>query len=104
MPAWPLQWLRAYYGVPFTVLSLFGVIVKAQHASGGEPMTVEASTAVNLAGRSANAGVLFSAALITATVSPFFGIALTPAYPAIIPGSPSSCCWARRMSWRPSTC
>ena len=49
-------------------------------------MSVEANAAVYPVSRSANAGGLFSAALILATVSPFFGIALTPKYPAIIPG------------------
>ena len=48
-------------------------------------MTVQADVGANLARRSSNAGVLFSAALILATVSPFFGIALTPAYPSIVP-------------------
>lgn len=48
-------------------------------------MSVDTNTAVCPVGRSANADALFSAALILATVIPFFGIAATPAHPAIVP-------------------
>lgn len=48
-------------------------------------MSVDTSTAAYPVGRSASAGALFSAALILATVIPFFGIAATPAHPAIVP-------------------
>ncbi len=48
-------------------------------------MSVEANAAVYPVSRSANAGALFSAALILATILPFCGIALVPSYPLIAP-------------------
>jgi hypothetical protein len=48
-------------------------------------MTVEANAAAYPVSRPASAGALFSAALILATVIPFFGIALTPAHPSLVP-------------------
>lgn len=48
-------------------------------------MTIESDAAIYSASRPANAGAVFSAGLIIATVLPFFGIALTPAHPSIVP-------------------
>lgn len=48
-------------------------------------MSVDTNVVGYPIGRSANAGILFSVALILATVIPFFGIASAPAHPSLVP-------------------
>lgn len=48
-------------------------------------MSVDTNAAVYPVSRSANAGAFFSVALILATVIPFFGIALVPVHPSLVP-------------------